>query len=472
LPFGEELDAGIAGRTTQIGYTQPDSTRQRFTSKERDSESKLDFFGARYYSSRHGRFTSVDPAMGSAVVSLPQSWNRYTYVLNNPLNIIDPDGMLWVAAGGYLHWDNNEDLTEAQAEKKYGKGARIIPYGTIMLITGVSKGSPWAPFVGRMVLLSRGALFTDYGPLRQVSPEEINFWTGYGQQFLAAYFKFAVGNVIGGLVGAGAVRALQFVYQLAKAKKVAEPVLKVLSGYCFVAGTKVVTSNGEKPIEELKAGELVLASDPECGEGRYRRVVKAIRRTAPVVLDIRVGDTVISCTPEHPFWVKGQGWVEAANLVRGSPLVTKDGKVVRVDWVSRREGQFEVYNIEVEQLHTYYVSNLAVLVHNTNCAAGGGLPTGLRSASTGLRQIFSEGSVRGRSIIGIRDALLKNGFTQEVTNNGSGYLFKNAVGEEVRIMSRGGTWDLRVMNRFRNYLDEFGNVGTPSTTHGIEVGSR
>jgi RHS repeat-associated protein len=64
LPFGEELDAGIAGRTTQIGYTQPDSTRQRFTSKERDSESKLDYFGARYYASHHGRFTGAGPMMG------------------------------------------------------------------------------------------------------------------------------------------------------------------------------------------------------------------------------------------------------------------------------------------------------------------------------------------------------------------------------------------------------------------------
>jgi RHS repeat-associated protein len=372
LPFGEELDAGIAGRTTQIGYTQPDSTRQRFTSKERDSESKLDFFGARYYASHHGRFTSVDPAMGSAVLSLPQSWNRYAYVLNNPLNIIDPDGMLWVAAGGYLYWDNNEGLTEAQAVKKYGTGARIIPYGTIMVITGASRRSPWKPFVGRMVVLATGGEMLDYGPVRPVSPVEINFWTGYGQQFLAAYFRFAAENVIGALIGAAAVRALQFVYQLAKAKKVAEPVLKVLSGYCFVAGTKVVTSNGEKPIEELKVGELVLASDPECGEGRYRRVVKRIRRTGAAVLDIYVGDTVISCTPEHPFWVEGSGWVAAGDLVRGSPLVTKDGKVVRVEWVSRREGQFEVYNIEVEQLHTYYVSNLAVLVHNANCAAGGG----------------------------------------------------------------------------------------------------
>jgi RHS repeat-associated protein len=61
LPFGEELNAGVGGRTTAMGYDAADSTRQRFTSKERDTESGLDYFGARYYGSVQGRFTSTDP---------------------------------------------------------------------------------------------------------------------------------------------------------------------------------------------------------------------------------------------------------------------------------------------------------------------------------------------------------------------------------------------------------------------------
>lgn len=48
LPFGEELFAGVGGRTTQNGYTA-DTVRQKFTSKERDNETGLDYFGARYY---------------------------------------------------------------------------------------------------------------------------------------------------------------------------------------------------------------------------------------------------------------------------------------------------------------------------------------------------------------------------------------------------------------------------------------
>lgn len=64
-----------------------------FSGKERDAESGLDYFGARYLSGAQGRFTTVDPLMASAHASDPQTWNRYTYTLNNPLRFVDPDGM-------------------------------------------------------------------------------------------------------------------------------------------------------------------------------------------------------------------------------------------------------------------------------------------------------------------------------------------------------------------------------------------
>ncbi len=93
LPFGEELSAGIGGRTTTQGYTG-DSVRQKFTGYEADGETGLNFAQARYQSSVQGRFTSVDPLTASANVANPQSFNRYSYVENNPLNSIDPTGMM------------------------------------------------------------------------------------------------------------------------------------------------------------------------------------------------------------------------------------------------------------------------------------------------------------------------------------------------------------------------------------------
>jgi len=73
----------------------------KFTGKERDSESGLDNFGARYNSSSVGRFMSPDPFNPFALkpkqfqtwISNPQRWNKYAYGLNNPITLIDPNGL-------------------------------------------------------------------------------------------------------------------------------------------------------------------------------------------------------------------------------------------------------------------------------------------------------------------------------------------------------------------------------------------
>jgi RHS repeat-associated protein len=92
LPFGEELASGTGGRTVGMGYGGADGTRQKFTQKERDPESELDYFLARYYSSAQGRFTSADGVFNDSDPAVPQSWNKYAYVRNNPLRYIDPTG--------------------------------------------------------------------------------------------------------------------------------------------------------------------------------------------------------------------------------------------------------------------------------------------------------------------------------------------------------------------------------------------
>src|SRR5579864_6089432 len=86
--------------------------RYKFTGKERDTESGLDMFGARYYASSLGRFTIPDWAAKPTAVPYasfgnPQSLNLYSYVNNNPTTTRDPDGhcvpwCLAVAGGGIL----------------------------------------------------------------------------------------------------------------------------------------------------------------------------------------------------------------------------------------------------------------------------------------------------------------------------------------------------------------------------------
>ena len=78
-PFGEEQGAG----------TIPD----KFATYYRDSSTGLDYAHHRYYSSTQGRFTTPDPFQGSANPENPLSWNRYSYVENDPINKNDPEGL-------------------------------------------------------------------------------------------------------------------------------------------------------------------------------------------------------------------------------------------------------------------------------------------------------------------------------------------------------------------------------------------
>jgi len=102
LPFGDMQNT--------LGNCS-DATENHFTGKERDTESGLDYFGARYYGSSTGRFMSPDWAAKAAPIPYakldnPQSLNLYSYVLNNPLSKADPDGHwpwdLVLAGGGVI----------------------------------------------------------------------------------------------------------------------------------------------------------------------------------------------------------------------------------------------------------------------------------------------------------------------------------------------------------------------------------
>lgn len=92
LPFGEEVGESIGGRIGVSGYGGSDKITQRFTGKERDSEDGLDYFLARYYSSSEGRFMAPDSKIIVTDLTDPQSWNRYAYVRNSPLVLVDQDG--------------------------------------------------------------------------------------------------------------------------------------------------------------------------------------------------------------------------------------------------------------------------------------------------------------------------------------------------------------------------------------------
>jgi RHS repeat-associated protein len=161
LPFGRMLGDDVGGRGTC--YPDPPDVNydsrapQKFTGKERDAETGLDYFLARYYSGAQGRFLSPDEFKGGpddalsgrditppgplpyADIGNPQSLNKYTYVLNNPLKYTDPDGHFWdtvldVVGVGY-------DIYDLATSPSWGKAGTL---GLDVVLAAV----PFVPTVG------------------------------------------------------------------------------------------------------------------------------------------------------------------------------------------------------------------------------------------------------------------------------------------------------------------------------------
>jgi len=137
-PYGQEMSHSEYLQTTAC------PPNYKFTGYERDTETGLDYAFARYYSSSLGRFLSTDP-LGGSIGSL-QSHNAYAYVVNNPLNWIDPSGMLVAEPGS----TNNPSVFSPLGDGSVWSAA---VNGNIMTLYG-------APFYGSF---ASWAVFNDAG---------------------------------------------------------------------------------------------------------------------------------------------------------------------------------------------------------------------------------------------------------------------------------------------------------------------
>ncbi|MDF6019357.1 ricin-type beta-trefoil lectin domain protein [Streptomyces sp. JH34] len=158
----------------------------------------------------------------------------------------------------------------------------------------------------------------------------------------------------------------------------------------FVPGTKVVMADGStKDIEDVEAGDKVLATDPETGETTVETVTAEIKgdglkHLVKVTIDTdgdRGDETAsVTATDGHPFWVEELGdWIDATDLRSGQWLRTSAGTHVQISAIQRWTAAGEtVHNLTVSDTHTYYVLAGAtpVLVHNCGSRPDGPDPDG------------------------------------------------------------------------------------------------
>ncbi|SHN05405.1 intein C-terminal splicing region [Anaerosporobacter mobilis DSM 15930] len=139
---------------------------------------------------------------------------------------------------------------------------------------------------------------------------------------------------------------------------------------CFVAGTMVLTAMGLKAIETIQAGDQVIATNPDTFQTEEKTVVETYINKTTCIVKIFIQNEVIYTTMNHPFYVKGQGFVAAGKLSIGDEIMNASGGSYPVECVELEEKQETVYNFQVEDFHTYYVGENSVLVHN-DCPEGG-----------------------------------------------------------------------------------------------------
>jgi len=186
---------------------------------------------------------------------------------------------------------------------------------------------------------------------------------------------------------------------------------------CFVAGTLVATACGLVSIEEVQAGDWVWARDEVTGEVRLCEVEETYRNEAPVIVEVTAGGELVATTPGHPFWVLDHGWKDAGELEVGDCLVNLRGESVVVQDIRRRPVPEAVYNFSVAGLHTYFVGNGGIWVHN---ASGAGCAvSGAAGKATDAATATPIGSTRH---VEIPDA--ENGAYFGMLENGKAYVGK------------------------------------------------
>jgi RHS repeat-associated protein len=322
----------------------------KYTGEVFDEESGLYYLRARYYDPTSGRFISKDTYEGN--ITNPLSLNQYTYVGNNPLKYIDPSG--------HMRLDQIDSLLNGMKQSGFDAVKDLLntPGALKELVMGLMAGeltftdiakSMAASTIGPFRYLGNnfnGAILNPFASDKEVYD--------YGKQL-----GNALQTIIGSFGGAAAIKIIS-----KAAPKLGKILTKAEGCNCFTAGTKVLTDEGEKPIEEIEVGDKVLAKSDETGEVAYKEVVGLFQKQADEIYYVHIGDEIIEVTAEHPFWLNSKGWTFVKDLKVGDLLVSSDGTKLAIDKIEKEPREATVYNFEVREFNSYFVSNLEIWVHN------------------------------------------------------------------------------------------------------------
>ncbi|MEM7365831.1 MAG: polymorphic toxin-type HINT domain-containing protein, partial [Pseudomonadota bacterium] len=374
-PFGERRESDWMSTISSASLDNILANELQHTSRGFTDHEHLDRVGVihmngRTYDPLLGRFLSADPFVADPTSS--QSFNRYSYVDNTPLSLVDPTGYI----------EENKPRTPSQLEQWLDRQweNQLLAWGAVTPRQSWYDGAVRSlgfepnPHGWRVAVASFGAgVASDFSE----GLDEFHNFVDHAVQYhaerdnvvagtiAAAFNRNNLGNTATSVVGGPMVGG---VVKVAKVLNTARKAPKPKPNCCFVAGTLVLTDQGYEAIENIEVGDLVLAKNVETGEQDYKPVTQLFVKDREIfeliVVDATGRSELIETTDDHPFYVSRIGFVDTVELLPGDLIETGSNGLVRVDSVVRTGRSEVTYNFEVAEFHTYYATSLEVLVHN------------------------------------------------------------------------------------------------------------
>ncbi|GAA3907225.1 RHS repeat-associated core domain-containing protein [Streptomyces lannensis] len=393
-----------------------------FLNAPNNTNTGLTQIGARQYDPTLGRFTSLDPVFAATD---DQQLAGYAYSASNPVTYSDPTGLYcdgcsvnnpdsaWApdkhngpgcttegcyaknSIGSYVavtgpaasYRPSSKSGTHHSGgggDHPSGLGgflSGLVDQGKDMVTGSVNQALDSVTTAGDCILDGDLRSCTNFTPEGVLVNQGIPAIDGIWDTGVSIYTEYKQGD---GAYASGRVSAFAAVELLTRGRGTAAEaeggmsLSRWFARKCsFTPATPVLMANGKtKPIGNIKTGDKVEAADPGNGKHQGPRKVTATHINHDYdLLDLRIQRTggkveTLHTTASHPFWDDTlHTWVPAGQLRKGHALNTVSDQHVYVTGVIRRPGDRDMYNLTVDDLHTYYVlaGSTPVLVHNTGC---------------------------------------------------------------------------------------------------------
>ncbi|MEY9993608.1 RHS repeat-associated protein [Streptomyces sp. V4I8] len=375
-----------------------------FVGGTNDPSTGFTHLGAREYDPATGRFLSVDPVMD---LTDPQQINGYNYANNNPVTLSDPTGTephgdpCWYSLADCpksVQESVGYDPKTGTADPARAKRKKTVVTPTTTVHIKQEKGEIWIEDIRVPTARELEARFPQYDEEKRIKvwaqgmcyrpdDQDSSFCGAAEALGLVSYEQSKFDKMVTALIvpdvdawkkclsgdslKACGSAALDLpwarVFKGAKLLKVCK------APNSFVPGTRVLMADGTtKPVEDVRIGDEVLATDPKTGETVAKKVTAQITGTGAkhlvtITLTVDGEKQTVTATDGHPFWVPALGtWVDAADLAAGQWLRTSAGTHVQITAVHHSARPATVYNLTVADLHSYYVlaGSTTLLAHN------------------------------------------------------------------------------------------------------------